>query len=95
MDQKTLAGMAFAGLFALGASGATLAQDKGQEKCWGVAKAGKNDCANAKTGHSCAGQSKKDNDPYDFKMVKTGTCAQMGGSLTEGKAGMMMKDKKG
>ncbi|MEO8717744.1 MAG: DUF2282 domain-containing protein, partial [Burkholderiales bacterium] len=21
-----------------------MAQDKGQEKCWGVAKAGKNDC---------------------------------------------------
>ena len=94
MDRKPLVAAAVAGLFALGATaGAALAQDKkGQEKCWGVAKAGQNDCANSKAGHSCAGQSKKDNDAYDFKMVKTGTCAQMGGSLTEGK--MMMKDKK-
>jgi uncharacterized membrane protein len=94
MTQKTLAAAAIAGLFALGAAGGALAQDKkGQEKCWGVAKAGQNDCANSKAGHSCAGQSKKDHDPYDFKMVKTGTCTQMGGSLVEGKA--MMKEKKG
>lgn len=94
MDRKPLVAAAVAGLFALGAAaGAALAQDKkNQEKCWGVAKAGQNDCANSKAGHSCAGQSKKDNDPYDFKMVKTGTCVQMGGSLSEGK--MMMKDKK-
>jgi uncharacterized membrane protein len=91
MDQKALVAAALAGLFALGANTA-LAQEKGKEKCWGVAKAGQNDCANSKAGHSCAGQSKKDNDPYDFKVVKAGTCAQMGGSLTEGK--MMMKGKK-
>ncbi len=94
MDQKTLVAAAVAGLFALGASAGAMAQDKAkQEKCWGVSKAGQNDCANSKAGHSCAGQSKKDNDPFDFKMVKDGTCAEMGGSLTEGK--MMMKDKKG
>lgn len=94
MDRKPLVAAAVAGLFALGAAaGAALAQDKkNQDKCWGVAKAGQNDCANSKAGHSCAGQSTKNNDPYDFKMVKAGTCVQMGGSLTEGK--VMMKDKK-
>lgn len=94
MNRKPLVAAAVAGLFALGA-GSAFAQDKmkDQEKCWGVAKAGQNDCANSKAGHSCAGQSKKDNDPYDFKMVKTGTCTQMGGSMVEGKPGMM-KDKK-
>jgi uncharacterized membrane protein len=93
VDQKALVAAAIAGLFALGTQGSAFAQDKmKQDKCWGVSKAGQNDCANSKAGHSCAGQSKKDNDPYDFKMVKTGTCVQMGGSLTEGK--MMMKDKK-
>lgn len=98
MDQKNLVALAVAGLFTMGVSSTALAQDKGQEKCWGIAKAGKNDCANSKAGHSCAGMAKKDGDPYDFKMVKTGTCAQMGGSLVEGKAMMMkdgMKDKKG
>jgi uncharacterized membrane protein len=89
MTQKQIAAAAIAGLFALGAvGGAALAQDKtGQEKCWGVAKAGQNDCGSNKTAHSCAGQSKKDNDPNDFKMVKAGTCIKMGGSLEQGKAG--------
>jgi uncharacterized membrane protein len=92
MMHKPMVAAAIAGLFALGAASSALAQDKkGQEKCWGVAKAGQNDCANSKAGHSCAGQSKQDNDPYDFKMVKTGTCTKMGGSLAEGKP--MMKDK--
>jgi uncharacterized membrane protein len=85
MTQKPIVAAAIAGLFALGAAGTALAQDKkGQEKCYGIAKAGQNDCANSKAGHSCAGQSKKDNDPFDYKMVKTGTCTQMGGNLKEG-----------
>lgn len=95
MDQKTLVGMAVAGLFALGASGATLAQDKGQEKCWGVAKAGQNDCGSNATAHSCAGQSKAAYDPNDFKVVKAGTCVQMGGSLVQGTAGRLAMEKKG
>jgi len=100
MDQKTLVAAAVAGLFALGAQGGALAQDmdkKGQEKCWGVAKAGKNDCGSNKTAHSCAGQSKTSYDPDDFKVVKSGTCVQMGGSLTQGEPGRLAKQhmKKG
>ena len=57
MDQKALVAAAVAGLFALGASSGALAQDKDQEKCWGVAKAGQNDCGSNKTAHSCAGKS--------------------------------------
>jgi uncharacterized membrane protein len=96
MDQKHIAATAVAGLFALGlAAGNALAQDtKGQEKCWGVSKAGQNDCGSNKTAHSCAGQSKADYDPNDFKMVKTGTCVQMGGSLTQGEPGKLAKEKK-
>ena len=94
MDQKTLAAAAMAGLFALGA-GSALAQDKAQEKCWGVSKAGQNDCGSQKTAHSCAGQSKVNYDPNDFKVVKTGTCVQMGGSLTQGEPGKLAKMKKG
>ena len=30
----------------------------GKEKCYGIAKAGKNDCAAANGSHSCAGQAK-------------------------------------
>lgn len=62
------------------------AADEAREKCFGVAKAGQNDCGSNQTKHSCAGQSKVDNDPADFKMVAKGTCSQMGGSLTPGMA---------
>jgi uncharacterized membrane protein len=94
MNQKHLVGTAVAGLFALGmVSGSAIAQDKGQEKCWGVAKAGQNDCGSNKTAHSCAGHSKMDYDPNDFKVVKAGTCVQMGGSMMQGEAGKLAKDK--
>ena len=94
MNQTLIIRSALAGLFALGTLGTTLAHaadPKGMEKCFGVAKAGKNDCGSNKTAHSCAGQSKMDNDPNDFKFVKKGTCAQLGGTMTPG--GDMM-DKK-
>jgi uncharacterized membrane protein len=101
MTQRPLAAAAIAGLFALGAaSGAALAQDKkgepkpGQEKCWGVAKSGQNDCGSNATAHSCAGQSKADYDPNDFKITKAGTCVKMGGSLTQGEPGKLAKEKK-
>lgn len=60
-------------------------ENKDKEKCYGVAKAGKNDCANATGTHSCAGQAKKDNDPNDWKYVAKGTCEKMGGKMTASK----------
>jgi uncharacterized membrane protein len=94
MTQKPIVAAAIAGLFALGAAGTTLAQDKGQEKCWGVTKAGQNDCGSNKTAHSCAGQSKMNYDPNDFKMTKAGSCVNMGGSLEQGKPGKLAMEKK-
>lgn len=50
-------------------------------QCFGVAKAGQNDCA-SKTGvHGCAGESKVDNDKGDFKNMPEGTCKKMGGTV--------------
>ena len=94
MDHKPLLAAAVAGLLALGANTA-LAQSKNQEKCWGVAKAGQNDCGSNKTAHSCAGHSKMDYDPNDFKVVKSGTCLTMGGSLEQGKPGKLAMERKG
>lgn len=80
---------AVAGLLALGlAQGAgaqaanapgTGTQDaKGEkEKCYGVAKAGQNDCGTAV--HSCAGKAEKDNAADEWKMVPKGTCEKLGG----------------
>ena len=63
------------------------AQDKSKEKCYGIAKAGQNDCGNLAGTHSCAGQSKADNDAGEFKYVAKGTCKDMKGlSADEAKA---------
>lgn len=91
-DHRALIQSAVAGLFAAGlvvAAGPAVAADAAKEKCFGVAKAGQNDCGSKYSKHSCAGQSKVDNDPNDFKYVAKGSCEQMGGSLKP--AGETMK----
>lgn len=52
-----------------------------KEKCYGIAKAGTNDCASADGAHSCAGQARSDKSPYEWKYVAKGTCEKMGGKL--------------
>ena len=53
------------------------------EKCYGIAKAGLNDCETAS--HSCAGTSTKDGDKASWIYVPAGTCAKIaGGSTTAG-----------
>jgi uncharacterized membrane protein len=55
-------------------------QDAKQEKCYGVVKAGKNDCQTATS--SCAGTSKKDAQGDAWVYVPAGTCAKLVGSST-------------
>ena len=51
------------------------------EKCYGVSKAGKNDCQTAAS--SCAGTSKKDQQADAWISVPKGTCEKIvGGKLT-------------
>jgi uncharacterized membrane protein len=61
-------------------SAAAPSQAADDEKCYGVAAAGKNDC---KAGaHSCAGHSTMAADPASFILVPKGTCEKInGGSL--------------
>ena len=54
-----------------------------QEACYGVAKAGQNDCGTAT--HGCAGVAKVDKDPNEWKFVAKGTCTELGGSLEGGR----------
>ncbi|NMW32270.1 DUF2282 domain-containing protein [Altererythrobacter sp. RZ02] len=49
------------------------AQSGGKEKCYGVAKAGKNDCA-AGPGTSCSGTSTRDYQGNAWKLVAKGSC---------------------
>jgi uncharacterized membrane protein len=84
MNVKTSAlAAAVSSLFVLGMS-AQAADKPEMEKCYGVAKAGKNDCA--APGHSCAGQAKADADKKEWVSVPKGTCDRLvGGNLTAGK----------
>jgi len=55
------------------------------EKCYGLAKAGKNDCAS--TGNnSCAGTSKVNADPKAWVYVPTGYCERLVGGSKSPKA---------
>jgi len=54
-----------------------------KEKCYGIAKAGQNDCANPSGSHSCAGQSKLDMDKGEWKYVAKGTCKDMKGMTAD------------
>ncbi len=59
---------------------ATSAVAADEEKCYGVAKAGKNDCATKMS--SCAGTSKKDNQKDAFVVVPKGLCGKLSGGST-------------
>ena len=62
---------------AAGATTAAHAQaKKPMEKCYGVSKAGKNDCK-AGAGTTCAGTSKVDYQKDAWKLVPAGTCAKI------------------
>jgi uncharacterized membrane protein len=84
MKSQTMIRSAVMSLIALGTvQGAALAAEPaGKEKCYGVSKAGQNDCANSAGTHSCSGQAKADNDPQDWKFVAAGSCAKLGGKPT-------------
>jgi uncharacterized membrane protein len=77
MNQRLLVSSAVASALAMGLAAPAAAQDK--EKCFGIAKAGANDCASLTGSHSCAGQAKADNDPAEWKYVAKGTCKDMKG----------------
>ncbi len=88
MNHRLIVSSALASVMALGLAGQAAAQDK--ERCYGIAKAGQNDCSNLSGSHSCAGQSKADNDPGEWKYVATGTCKDMKG-MTADEAKMKTK----
>lgn len=69
---------------ALTAATTAFADPQEMEKCYGISKAGKNDCPTAQ--NACAGSTKKDRQADAFILVPKGLCAKIaGGSLTPGK----------
>lgn len=87
--RTTLIHTAIAGVLALGAAQGAHAQAADskapREKCYGVAKAGQNDCGTAR--HTCAGKATRDNAPDEWKYVPKGTCEKAGGRLAPGDPG--------
>ena len=82
-DSNPIISAAIAGLFALnalGAAGTAVADEKKPEKCYGVVKAGKNDCQTSS--HACAGTAKSDGQPDAWIYLPQGSCEKIvGGSL--------------
>ena len=83
MNQRLIVSSALASALALGLVARAAAHDapevKGKEKCYGIAKAGQNDCASLGGTHSCAGESKTDMSPADWKYVAKGSCKKLKG----------------
>lgn len=50
-----------------------------QERCYGVAMSGKNDCATASS--ACVGSAKQDHQKDAWLYLPKGTCAKLGGAL--------------
>ncbi len=84
LTKKNVLSATISSLMALGAlsvAGQVLAQDAETENCYGVVKAGKNDCAGP--GHTCQGQASADAQSDEFITVPAGTCERLvGGSTT-------------
>ncbi len=52
----------------------------GMEKCFGIVKAGMNDCGNSS--HGCSGEAKIDRSKTDWIFVPTGLCKKIAGGST-------------
>lgn len=80
--QKALIAAAISGALALGtlSLSTTVSADE-KEKCYGVSKAGMNDCQTANS--SCAGTSTMDDQKDAFVLVPNGICEKLTGGSTE------------
>lgn len=90
MSNKTMIMNAISAVLAMGltSTSAIAAEDTmhganipGMEKCYGIAKAGHNDCGS--TGHGCAGESTIDRDKEAWLNVPTGLCNKIAGGSTK------------
>lgn len=81
---KTLLIAAMAGIVsASNTLTATAEESTSKVKCYGIAKAGKNDCKSADGTHGCANLARTDNDPNEWKFVSENECKTEGGSLEQ------------
>ena len=88
LDTKTIIGTAFAAAATLSAASAFAGPDEQPsfkfEKCYGVVKAGQNDCQTAT--HSCAGTSTADDQVDAWIYLPAGTCGKLTGGSNQPKS---------
>jgi uncharacterized membrane protein len=76
--------LAIAGLAIMSSTSAMAKASPKMEKCYGVVKAGKNDCSSAKKGaHSCAGAATINGDKNEWVYLPKGTCDRLVGGSTK------------
>lgn len=82
--KQALISTAVSSLLAVGALAmSTQASAQDMEKCYGVVKAGANDCAGP--GHTCQGQAATDASAEEFILLPAGTCDRIsGGEVKDG-----------
>ncbi len=83
MKNPALVSSALAAALSLGLVAQAQAADNAKEKCFGIVKAGQNDCANLSGSHACAGLSKVDKGMDEWKYVAKGSCKSAGGMTAD------------
>jgi uncharacterized membrane protein len=82
LSKITCAALVTAGV-TLASSQAQAGTHEGMEKCYGIAKAGQNDCGGKGVGHGCGGLSKTSGDPKEYLYVPSGLCNKIVGGNIE------------
>ncbi len=77
--KSVLASVIIGGLIATSSN--AVANKGDQEKCYGIVKAGKNDCGTAKS--ACSATVKKDGDPSAYIYLPKGLCEKIVGGKLE------------
>ena len=81
-SKQALITTAVSSLLAMGAFAVSAQDAPDMEKCYGIVKAGANDCAGP--GHTCQGQASSDASPDEYILLPAGTCDRIdGGEVKE------------
>jgi uncharacterized membrane protein len=95
MNKLTTASLAAALLGAVSLVGLSAPAQAEDVKCYGIAKSGENDCANAAGTHACAGMATENFDGGDWKAAASPHACAMHGGMTEPFEGMNPMKKSG
>lgn len=89
LSRKTVNAMLVSAVALTVAAGAARAEEAAADKehCYGVVKAGMNDCANASKTHSCAGHATVDGDTNEWVALPKGLCAKLVNGTTTAPGG--------